>query len=160
MREFRGCNYFRHLDDIDLSELDHSFLPPRMRIRSTDLADAQNNVLRLFKAAGEQRYEHPAVYIENGAHEFYPSERWRFFGAPSHNGDGYNYLTAPPPNLGEIDHPMSEAAGGVAILRFNGLWGTWGRFNSPPPGPPLHLNWTLVPGSASESRLKALPLGY
>jgi hypothetical protein len=160
MQEIRYCNYFKHFDDIDLSEVDWLSIPPKMVIHDADLAHAQNNVVRLFKAPTETRYEHPVVYIESGAHEFYPTERWSFYGAPKHGGDSFHYLAAAPPNLGEIDHPLAETPAAFAILRFNGLWGTWGNHNTPQPGPPLHLNWQPVAGSPSEKWLSNLVLGF
>jgi hypothetical protein len=124
------------------------------------LAHAQNNLVRLFKDATTGRYEHPVVYIENGAHEFYPSAAWTFYGAPKHTGDGFHYLSEAPPNLGEIDNPLVETPSAQIILQYNGYWGAFSRFNDPPPGPPLHRNWTAVANSASEAALRQLRLGF
>ncbi len=109
---------------------------------------AQNNLVRFYKDPQTGAFDHPMVYIEHGAHEFYPSEHWNFTGAPNHNGKSYHYLTATPPNLGEVEHPLQEVAGAEIILKFNGYWGAYGKKNTPAQGPALHQNW-LWPASSS-----------
>ena len=106
---------------------------------------AQNRVIRLFREAGSTEYLHPVVYIEHGAHEFWPTEKWSMAQAPNHNGDdlAHNYLTAAPPNLGEVEHPLAETPEALLILRYNGHWGAFNHLNEPPQGPPLHRQWQL-----------------
>jgi hypothetical protein len=111
---------------------------------------SQNNVLRMMRDSATGQYTHPVVYIEHGGHEFWPTERWSYQDSPSHNGNetAHSYLAAPPPNLGEVERPLSEAAGAVIILQYNGRWGAYSRQNDPPQGPALHNGWTW-PASSS-----------
>jgi hypothetical protein len=116
-----------------------------------------DNILRLVKSndPGDD-FLHPAVYIENGTHEFWPSEYGSFEAMPRHGGDGYRFLTAPPPNLGEVEHPRTPLSG--VILLYNGRWGAFSRSlgsfdTSPPPGPALHLEWHWPTGSALRARI-------
>jgi hypothetical protein len=106
------------------------------------IALAQNNRLRLFSAQGRSDGTHPLVYIENGSHEFWPTNEGGFRGARNHNGDGLALLVATPPNLGEVEFPLPEAAAAQLVLQFNGQWGALTSTNNDPPqGPPLHGNW-------------------
>lgn len=115
------------------------------------------NMLRLFKSdEPSDDFLHPVVYIENGTHEFWPSEFGFFEAMPKHGGDGFRYLTATPPNLGEVEHPRTSLAG--VIMRYNGRWGafsrTFGTFDtSPPPGPALHLEWHWPTGNTLQARI-------
>jgi hypothetical protein len=152
IKEYRGgANYDYILSHPDL-ELANLVLggTPRLEKDDKQIALAQNNRVRFFRDSqtGEEEFDHPVVYIEHGAHEFYPSEYWDFYGAPNHNGKSYHYLTATPPNLGEVEHPLKEAAGAEIILKFNGYWGAYGKANTPAQGPALHQNW-LWPASSS-----------
>lgn len=131
MIEHRGPQY-----SLNYIELDSS----------NPVTQAQNNLVRFYKAPGESRYEHLVIYIEHGAHEFWPSQHWSFYGAPKHNGLGYRYLTDPPLNLGEVGHHTNEAAN--LILHYNGRWGAYGNNNGPPPGPPLQSPWLWTEGSS------------
>jgi hypothetical protein len=135
--ELRGPNY-GHSVDIALkgSQCDSAAL------------NAQQNVLRLSPDPGSRNFVHPVVYVERGGHESWPTTGWSYYGAQNHNGDGLNFLVATPPNLGEVEAPMTEYATALPILRFNGLWGAFSRYNTPPPGPPLHAQWTY-PGDSS-----------
>jgi hypothetical protein len=128
-------------------------------INDDQVAHAQNNVVRILAEKGKTTHDHPVVYVENGSHEFFPTQAWKFYGAPNHNGKGFHYLAATPPNLGEIDHPLSETSMGAVITRYNGYWGTYGFHNTPPQGPPLHSEWTAVPGSPGEKLLQAIRRG-
>jgi len=120
-----------------------------MRNRPAGEDMCKQNLLRVFTGASGTEF-HPVVYIEYGAHEFWPSEHWVFieviggidYHTPAHNGLSYAFLTATPPNLGEVEHPLAENSAAKIILRFNGLWGTWSKSNEPPQGPPLHNQWT------------------
>jgi len=159
MQEIRYCNY-KNGSDLNLASLDLSTLPPRVEVNVDQLRRAQNNVVRLFQDPNSLKFEHPVVYIEKGSHEFYPTEAWRFYAAPKHNGKGFHFLTSAPPNLGEVDHALPDTDEAAVIMLYNGLWGTFSRLNSPPPGPTLHLNWTPVKGSSSEALLNSLSLGY
>ena len=110
----------------------------------------------MFRDSVIGEFSHPVVYIENGGHEFYPTEDWNFYLAPSHNGKSHNFLTNTPPNLGEVEATLEETAAAGIILKFNGYWGTWSRKNSPPPGPALHKNWTWPESSKIRWELKNL----
>jgi hypothetical protein len=114
---------------------------------------AQNNVVRFYAeilpdgSVGEPL--HPLVYIEYGTHASWPSENWSYFGAPDHSGDSHQFLTTMPPNLGEVQNPMSEEA--RVILQFCGYWGSYagpglpGHPNDNSPGASLHQSWTWPP---------------
>lgn len=107
-----------------------------------------NNLVRFYRDPATGEYVHPLVYIERNSHEFWPSEHWRYgvqvagntYYAPGHAGDGYTFLTETPPNLGEVENPSYNYPFDI-IMRYNGRWGTFGRANSPPPGPALHWEW-------------------
>lgn len=115
--------------------------------------DTRNNRhVILYREERETDFLHPVVFIENGSHEFWPTADERYgvtvvgtrHYAASHKGDdsSRNYLTATPPNLGELEHPLNEAPGANLIMRYNGLWGCYNVYNSNPPGPTLHTEWT------------------
>jgi hypothetical protein len=109
-----------------------------------------NRRVRFFRENGQTEDTHPVVYIENGSHEFWPTEGGVYgstqvgtrYYAPDHNGSGQSYLTAAPPNLGELEHPLNETPEANVILRYSGLWGCYNVYNSNPPGPTLHSEWT------------------
>jgi hypothetical protein len=109
---------------------------------------ARNHVVRMFKDPVTGAFTHPVVFVEHGGHEFWPSPSMEFEGAQRHGGDDIqdSYFTATPPNLGEVEHPLAEDPAALLVLRFNGLWGIYSRAvgfsNNPPPGPPLHFEWT------------------
>jgi hypothetical protein len=104
---------------------------------------AQNSILRLYRENGENDFTHPVVYVEYGTHEFFPSEYWSEDYAPKHTGDDTDsYFTETPPNLGEVQHPLSETEAAPIILKYNGYWGRCGCHNDPPHGPTLHGQWT------------------
>ena len=65
---------------------------------------------------------------------------------------------APPPNLGEVEAPLSEVPEALIVLRYNGRWGAYGRKNDPPQGPALHNGWTW-PGSSAIRWLLPKDLG-
>jgi hypothetical protein len=138
--ECKGPNYNRN---IDLVSHDLQF-----NRNEQDYKMTQNNVLRLFQDPVSNRFTHPVVYIEHGTHEFFPSPDWNYYAAPNHNGNSFNFLTNTPPNLGEVEHPLSQDVAMLVILRFNGYWGTYCKANCSPPGPPLHANWAW-PASSS-----------
>jgi hypothetical protein len=109
---------------------------------------AQNNALQLAAADANGPYIHPVVYVEWGGHEFWPTSRWSKKMAGKHGGDGYQFLAATPPNVGELMNPM-EGDAATLITFFSGYWGFYGGFaglNGPPQGPPLHKQWQWVPG--------------
>jgi hypothetical protein len=111
---------------------------------------ARNHVLQLYKDPVTGQFTHPVVYVEHGGHEFWPSPAWAMIGAQKHGGDDTrdSYLAATPPNLGELEHPLSEDPMAPVVLQFNGYWGTYSRAlpgifsNNPPPGPTMHHEWT------------------
>ena len=138
VHEIHGTNFGKSVKSLD----DAGFSDP----------DRDNQILQLYRDPDTGEFIHPVVYVEHGGHEFWPSKNWRFYGAQEHNGDDTedSYLTATPPNLGEVENPLTETPDAPVILRFNGFWGTYSReghgpafpSNSPPPGPPLHSEWT------------------
>jgi len=158
IRESRGA--VNYSTELDLSHLDLGTSPPRIVLNDEPVRKAQNNLVRFFKDPQTGDFTHPVVYIENGTHEFFPSEHWKYYGAPNHNGQSHHYLTTTPPNLGEVDTPLSESAAAKIILWFNGYWGAFSRFNDPPPGPTLHKNWTMLSESRSEGTRAKLKLGF
>ncbi len=102
-----------------------------------------DNELLMFQDPVTNEWSHPVVYVEEGSHEFYPTKAWWIDTCPDHNGDGYSFLANTPPNLGEVENPLNETPFSNIILQFNGKWGcSAGAFNSPPPGPCLHAQWT------------------
>jgi len=124
----------------------------------TGQATKDNRYVRFYQDNGETGFNHVMVYIENGSHEFWPTDNnvygstqvgTRYY-APSHYGDDYahSYLTATPPNLGEMEHPLKETIQANVILRYSGLWGCYNVYNSNPPGPTLHTEWTYPFDSA------------
>lgn len=125
---------------------------------------ASNNQVSFYREPGGG-FTHPVVYIERGSHEFWPVPIWSYRGAQKHGGDDldHQYLTSTPPNLGEVEHPLSEDPAAMAILQFNGRWGTYSRglgpafpAPSPPPGPPLHYEWTWPADSSIRWQLKGI----
>jgi len=125
---------------------------------STDIASKagsaikDNAYLRLFREDENSPFTHPVVYIENGSHEFWPTESGKVgttiatetFFTPLHNGDDRenSYFTDTPPNLGEVENPLPETNAAQVILQYNGYWGCYNLANPPPPGPTLHTEWT------------------
>ncbi|HTR53231.1 MAG TPA: hypothetical protein VMJ10_21195 [Kofleriaceae bacterium] len=112
------------------------------------------------------KFKHPVVYIERGAHEFWPGP-WGHasihvsffnFALNPHNGDGPDYLVPAVPgrlfNMGEVAHPLTHDA--AIILPFDGFWGStntheagfWGPVRRSPVGPALHCEWRWPDGSA------------
>jgi hypothetical protein len=102
---------------------------------------AQNNEVSFAKDPVTGDFSHPVVFVEYGAHEFWPSAKWGAVGAPAHDGDdpSTSYLSANIPNLGEVEHPLGDEA--KLILGYNGSWGYVNSLNDPPPGPALHKAW-------------------
>ncbi|MFN8352907.1 MAG: hypothetical protein U0Y10_00550 [Spirosomataceae bacterium] len=147
IKEYQGIN-FRLSQKLVLANMVFGGIPPRIEHDDKAISIAQNNLVRFFQDGQTGGFDHPVVYIEHGTHEFFPTENWDFYGAPNHNGNSYHYLTATPPNLGEVEHPLNETPAANVILLFNGYWGTYGKYNDPPQGPPLHQNW-LWPASSS-----------
>lgn len=100
-----------------------------------------NNAIRFCADPVTQQFTHPVVYIENGSHEPWPLWTGFFAAVPNHNGDDEDhcYLTATPPNLGEVEFPMNSTPGAFEILRFNGRWGAK---NEGAKGPATHMQWT------------------
>jgi hypothetical protein len=117
-----------------------------------DLVKMQDSVLELYctRLQNQLEYEctHPVVYVEWGTHASWPTPTWTFIAAPNHNGTGaYQYLNAPPRNLGETWAPRGSTPGADIILNYNGHWGAFSRSlpgivdTSPPLGPALHSLW-------------------
>jgi len=125
--EYRGKNFDKYADIVELID------------------NYSNNTLRFSQDPNTKEFTHPMAYIEWGAHEFWPSEKGFYPGVPNHDGNSYSYLTSTPPNLGEVEFPLSETKMSKAILQFNGYWGA---YNGPPVGPTLHRQWTWPASSA------------
>jgi len=104
-----------------------------------------------------QGYRHVVVYLERGAHEFWPGA-WghaEIDAGPMkvhlnpHDGQGTQYLVPDelerPLNVGEVDAPLGGDA--AVVLEFNGFWGSTnakeiaGPVRKSPPGPALHCSW-------------------
>lgn len=123
----------------------------------TDEASYSNNAAEFYIDAN--KYKHVVVYIEQGAHEFWPGA-WGYakktfgpfgFTLNPHQGAGPSYLVPAPAdrvfNLGEVDAPLTRA--GKLILPFNGFWGStntrelieFGPSRRSPVGPALHCSW-------------------
>jgi hypothetical protein len=128
-----------------------------------DEAAYSNNAAEFY--IDGQRFKHPVVYIERGAHEFWPGA-WGHasvkvglfnFGLNPHNGNGTQYLVRDVPdrlfNLGEVAHPLTHDAS--IVLPFDGFWGStntheagfWGPNRRSPVGPALHCSWRWPDGS-------------
>lgn len=158
IKEYQGIN-FRLSQQLDLSYMVFGGIPPRIEKDYKKIELAQNNLVRFFKDPQTGAFDHPVAYIEHGTHEFFPTENWGYYGAPNHNGNSYHYLTATPPNLGEVEHPLNETPAANVILLYNGYWGAYGKYNDPPQGPPLHQNWLWPASSAIRWQLPA-DMGY
>jgi len=108
----------------------------------------------------DHRYKHVVVYIERGAHEFWPGA-WGHasqsvgplsFSLNPHNGSGPSYLvpavTDRAFNMGEVAHPSTR--GGRLIMDYAGYWGCTntkeadivGPIRKSPIGPAMHCSWT------------------
>lgn len=149
VKELRGSNYNKPVPDLSEDGAE---------------AAARNHVLRLFRDPVSGEYGHPVVFIEHGGHEFWPSPFWSYTGAQKHGGDDIEpFLTSSAPNLGEVEHPLGETPAALPILQFNGFWGTYSRGlsdlghpNNPPPGPPLHFQWSWPSSSSIRWQLVGL----
>lgn len=130
-KEYRGSNYGKYGDIVSLKE------------------NFSYNTLRMLRDPLTREFSHPFVYIEWGAHEFWPTESGFFPFVPTHNGEGYSLLTSTPLNVGEVEYPgtlpVNRGIEAMIVTRFNGYWGSLG---GPPPGPSLHYQWTW-PASSS-----------
>jgi hypothetical protein len=151
-REYRGPRY----STSNLIEISHPDLPPPTPVTLRQgLESAQDNLVRLARDPETGEFTHPVAYVENGSHEFWPSEFWSYAAAPKHTGDSaHAYLAEVPPNLGEVEYPLSAYA--AVILRYNGFWGAWSRENHTPPGPPLHTEWLWPANSTIRHGLAGL----
>jgi hypothetical protein len=153
IKEIKGANA-RFNPDIDIVKLG----PNRNFVKSDDFDQTQNNIVRFKQDPETMQFTHPVVYLEYGAHEFYPTQFWKFSQAPNHDGTGYQYFCAVPPNLGEVEHPLPEYEGAAIIMQFNGFWGAFSSQNNEPgPGPSLHAQWTYPASSSIGWMLHNLP---
>jgi hypothetical protein len=129
-----------------------------------DTASYSNNAAQFY--IDDHKYKHVVVYIEQGAHEFWPGA-WGHaskgfgpinFALNPHQGAGPSYLVPAVGNrlfnMGEVDHPLTRA--GKLILPFNGFWGStntkelieFGPTRRSPVGPALHCSWKWPTGDA------------
>lgn len=74
----------------------------------------------LAKDPVSSRYEHPVVYVEWGAHEFWPAPCGSVDTAPNHNGDGLSFLPDVVQVLGTLDAPEPAHA---PFMYYNGKLG-------------------------------------
>ena len=146
--EFRGPNY-------DTSNFDIN----------SNIQRACYNLVRFFRDPDTGEFVHPVVYVERNTHGSWPSEHWKYevevggrdYAAPPHRGNAHLFLSTPPPNLGEVEHPLSDEA--RIILQYNGRWGAYrGHFtqwseSDTPPGPALHGQWVWPVGSELRPRI-------
>jgi len=130
----------------------------------SDEASYSNNSAEFYIDAN--KYKHVVVYIEQGAHEFWPGA-WGYakktfgpfgFTLDPHQGAGPSYLVPAPGdrllNMGEVDAPLTRA--GKLILPFNGFWGStntrelieFGPTRRSPVGPALHCSWKFPDDSS------------
>jgi hypothetical protein len=71
------------------------------------------------------------------------------------------YLSKGVPNLGEVEHPLSDEA--RVILRYNGRWGAYRGHaadtagTDTPPGPQLHWQWVWPKQSHLSGLRKSIP---
>jgi len=146
MLEIHGANY-----DQD---------PPEF---FSTVAAYSNNSAQFYIDA--QKFKHVVVYVERGAHEFWPGP-WGHASVDveglftlqlnPHNGNGPSYLvpsvTTRLFNVGEVDAPLTRA--GSLLLPFDGFWGAtntkevgfWGPLQRSPIGPALHCSWNWPSG--------------
>ena len=133
-----------HYHHGDESRFDFSHCTKQASTGETGVDDftssTGDHVLMYQDAAGD--YSHPVVYIEYATHEFWPTSGGSKAGEPGHPGDGPSFLTATPPNLGEVENPLAEYPQAKILMRYNGFWGACCLANNPPPGPALHTEWT------------------
>lgn len=149
IREYRGSNWPK-----DVSATWYSGPVADAQNRQAHKV-AQNNVVRLARDPSSGAFTHPVVYVEHGSHEFWPTAAWSFQDSPNHNGDDamHTYQTAPPPNLGEVEHPLNETPDAGLLMQYNGRWGAYSRENSSPQGPALHDSWTWPAQSSVRWRI-------
>jgi hypothetical protein len=149
VREYRGANWGR---GVAFTWHDG---PVAANANEASARSSQNNALRMMRDEATGEFTHPVVYVEHGGHEFWPTPGWSFLNSPNHNGEdrAHSYLAATPPNLGEVEWPLAEAAEAILVLRYNGRWGAYGRSNSSPQGPALHNGWTWPANSSLRWRL-------
>lgn len=137
-KEYRGANYGKYGDIVTLKD------------------NFSYNTLRMLRDPVTREFSHPFVYIEWGAHEFWPTESGFFPFVPTHNGDGYSLLTNAPLNVGEVEYPGTlpgnRGIEAMIVTRYNGYWGSLG---GPPPGPSRHYQWTWPASSSIRWQLTA-----
>jgi len=74
----------------------------------------------LAKDPVSSRYEHPVVYVEWGAHEFWPAPCGSATTAPKHDGDGLSFLPDVVQVLGTLDAPEPDH---LPFIYYNGKLG-------------------------------------
>jgi hypothetical protein len=127
-------------------------------------AKYQDNEAEFFIDANG--YRHVVVYIERGAHEFWPGAwghaeidiGFETIHLNPHNGEGTQYLvpdiTTRPFNGGEVDHPLTTDA--RIVLNYDAYWGCTntkdlfglGPQRRSPIGPAIHCEWKWPKGGA------------
>jgi len=89
-------------------------------------------IVYLAKDPVSSRYEHPVVYVEWGAHEFWPAPCGSVTTAPNHNGDGLSFLPDVVQVLGTLDAPESVH---LPFIYYNG------KLGDDPQALLLHRTW-------------------
>jgi hypothetical protein len=131
---------------------------------TNERAKYQDNQAEFFIDANG--YRHVVVYIERGAHEFWPGP-WghaeidigpETIHLNPHNGQGTQYLvpdiTTRPFNAGEVDHPLTANA--RIVLNYDAYWGCTntkdlfglGPERRSPIGPAIHCEWKWPTGGS------------
>lgn len=89
-------------------------------------------IVYLAKDPVSSRYEHPVVYVEWGAHEFWPAPCGSASSVPNHDGDGLSFLPDVVQVLGTLDEPESVH---VPFIYYNG------KLGDDPQALLLHRTW-------------------
>jgi len=119
--EYRGANY--GTDGFAKVDINDKWFYYRCNPEG-DMNRANDNTLRMYRDPDSGEFSHPIVYIERGAHEFWPTEKGHVntiiggiaYHSTSHDGDGVSFLTNTPINLGEVEHPLSTQGDTPLVL--------------------------------------------
>jgi hypothetical protein len=140
IQQWTGSNFGNSSYDIATLQIDLSNIK-NTSIKQAHPELAQNNEVTFAADPVAGAFTHPIAFVENGSHEFWPSEKGSVDFSPNHNGrdPDHKYLTRDIPNLGEIEMPFGPRA--TILLQYDGYWGFVNVYNDPPPGPSMHKSW-------------------